>query len=162
MAPKVPVASGLRLRGAHISSRCFELATSVHSLLMKYACSSNCKRCNARLHPGARNLPRAFEETGKWSLTVFLPVHRGRSAQKKPPPLSLIDYDTIRIMVDRIKSKISSTAASGNRDKDGMSATASSTSVSVATKFMSAATSAPCNSNSSPSSVSLRKVERAL
>jgi hypothetical protein len=53
-------------------------------------------------------------------------------------------------------------AASGNLDKDGMSDTASSTRVSVATKFISAATSAPCSSSSSPSSVSFRKVDRAL
>ena len=65
-------------------------------------------------------------------------------------------------MVDRIKSKISSTAASGNRDKEGIKAIASSTKVSVATKFIKAATSAACNCNSSPSSVSLRKLVKAL
>lgn len=68
----------------------------------------------------------------------------------------------MRSIVPRIKSKISSTAASGNRDKLGMSATASSTNVSVTTKFIKAATSAPCNSSSSPSSVSFRNVDKAL
>ena len=44
-------------------------------------------------------------------------------------------------MVLRIKSRISSTDASGKRDKEGINATASSTCVSVATKFINAATS---------------------
>jgi hypothetical protein len=90
---------------------------------------------------------------------------RRRAGQNSPSSDSCrVDfvYDTIRIMVLRIKSRISSMAASGKRASDGMSATASSTSVSVATKFMSDATSDPCSVNSSPSSVSLRKVCSAL
>lgn len=71
-------------------------------------------------------------------------------------------YDTIRIIVLLMRSKISSIAASGNRDKDGMRATASSTRVSVITKFINAATSNPWSSNSSPSSVSLRNDVSAL
>jgi magnesium-transporting ATPase (P-type) len=69
-------------------------------------------------------------------------------------------------MVCLIKSRISSMAASGKRERDGMSAIASSTCVSVATKFISAATSALSNSSSfppsSPLSTSLRKVCKAL
>ena len=71
-------------------------------------------------------------------------------------------YETIRIIVDRMRSRISSMAASGNRANDGIKAMASSTIVSVATKFIRAETSAPCNSNSSPSSVSFRNVVKAL
>ena len=68
----------------------------------------------------------------------------------------------MRIMVLLIKSKISSIAASGSRDSDGIKAMASSTEVSVITKFINAATSNACNSNSSPSSVSFLKVVKAL
>mmetsp|Transcript_1313 Transcript_1313/g.2624 ORF Transcript_1313/g.2624 Transcript_1313/m.2624 type:complete len:178 (-) Transcript_1313:344-877(-) len=78
-----------------------------------------------------------------------------------PNILSQLPYETIRIMVLLIKSKISSTADSGKRDSEGINATASSTIVSVATRFINAATSKPCNSITLPSSVSFRNVVRA-
>lgn len=65
-------------------------------------------------------------------------------------------------MVLRMRSRISSIAASGKRDKDGINAIASSTCVSVATRFIRAATSEMCNTISSPSSVSFRNVVKAL
>ena len=65
-------------------------------------------------------------------------------------------------MVALINSKISSTATSGNLAKLGIKDLASSTDVSVATKFISAATSKLCSSNSSPESVSLRNAVSAL
>jgi hypothetical protein len=68
----------------------------------------------------------------------------------------------MRIIVLLIKSRISSMAASGNRDREGIKAIASSTDVSVITKFIKADTSKLCNSSSSPSSVSLRKDAKAL
>ena len=49
----------------------------------------------------------------------------------------------MRIIVLLIRSRISSIAASGNLDSEGISAEASSTDVSVITKFISAATSNP-------------------
>lgn len=100
-------------------------------------------------------------------LGATTPSSIGPSPQSVRPPPQLsytygTNYDTTRIMVVRINSSNSSTAVSGNRLKDGIKATASSTDVSVATKFMSDATSATCNSNSSPSSVSFRNVDKAL
>ena len=70
-------------------------------------------------------------------------------------------YEMILSMVLLIRSRISSIAASGKRDKDGIKAHASSTVVSAITRFISAATSNPWSSNSSPSSVSFRKVVSA-
>ena len=61
-----------------------------------------------------------------------------------------------------MRSKISSTAASGNLASEGIRATASSAKESVAIRFIREATSLPCNSNSSPSSVSFLKVVKAL
>ena len=71
-------------------------------------------------------------------------------------------YETMRIIVLLIRSKISSVAASGNRLRDGIRAVASSTDVSVTTRFINAETSKLCNSSSSPSSVSFRNEANAL
>ena len=70
-------------------------------------------------------------------------------------------YEMILSIVLLMRSRISSIAASGKRDKDGIKAHASSTVVSAITRFISAATSNPWSSNSSPSSVSFRKVVSA-
>ena len=71
-----------------------------------------------------------------------------RSNQRRSMMVIPAFYETTRIMVFRMRSNISSRAASGKRLRDGIKAKASSTMVSVPTRFIKAATSHPCNSNS--------------